>query len=184
MDHALRVAGRPFDAASNLVRQVGEADYASGSAPRLDADQPMQPSSEKLYAGITEASIVRLIDCFYAAVRCDPILAPVFEAAIASEAWPEHLATMQRFWSAVMLTSGRYSGNPVAVHRAVRGLERTMFVRWLALFEQTAAELFAPEPAARLADKAGRIATSLQLALFHRPGAPPYGLVLRTTPGQ
>lgn len=129
---------------------------------------------------ITEASIANLIDRFYAAVRRDPVLAPVFEAAIADDEWPEHLATMRRFWSSVMLSSGRYSGNPVAVHRAVRGLQRPMFARWLALFEATAGELFAPDEAANLVAKAQRIATSLQLALFHKLGAPPEGLAPRT----
>ena len=134
------------------------------------------------FAEVTETSIARLIDRFYAAVRRDPVLGPVFEAAIADDEWPEHLATMRRFWSSVMLASGRYSGNPVAVHRAVQGLERPMFDRWLALFEATAAELFDPAPAALFADKARRIATSLRLALFHRLGVPPEGLVPRATP--
>ena len=134
------------------------------------------------FAGVTEASIALLIERFYVAVRHDPVLAPVFESTIADEEWPEHLATMRRFWSSVMLTSGRYSGNPVVVHRAVRGLERPMFARWLALFETTATELFAPEPAALFLEKARRITTSLQLALFHRLGAPPDGLIPRATP--
>src|ERR1700749_4335061 len=125
---------------------------------------------------VTEASIALLIDSFYAAVRHDPVLGPVFETAIAQDKWPEHLATMRRFWSSVMLTSGRYSGNPVAVHRAVQGLERPMFARWLALFEATVRDLFAPELAADFITKAHRIANSLQLALFHRLGAPPDGL--------
>jgi hemoglobin len=126
--------------------------------------------------GVTEDSIAMLIDRFYGAIRRDPVLGPVFENAIAEGEWPTHLATMRRFWSSVMLTSGRYSGNPVAVHRAVQGLERPMFARWLALFEATAADLFAPDQAALFADKANRIATSLQLAIFHRLGGPPDGL--------
>ncbi|HEY1411651.1 MAG TPA: group III truncated hemoglobin, partial [Rhodopila sp.] len=129
--------------------------------------------------GITEDSIAMLIDRFYGAIRRDPVLGPVFENAIAGDEWPTHLATMRRFWSSVMLTSGRYSGNPVAVHRAVQGLERPMFARWLALFEATAADLFAPDQAALFADKANRIATSLQLAIFHRLGGPPDGLPSR-----
>jgi hemoglobin len=119
---------------------------------------------------VTEEQITRLVDHFYSKVRRDPILAEVFEAAIAADEWPEHLATMQRFWSSVMLTSGRYSGNPVAVHRAVRGLERSMFPRWLELFEQSARELFTTETAVLFASKAQRIADSLQLAV------PPDGL--------
>jgi hemoglobin len=133
-------------------------------------------AAEPLVAEVTEESIALLINRFYAAVRRDPVLAPVFEAAIAEEEWPEHLATMRRFWSSVMLTSGRYSGNPVSVHRALQGLERSMFDNWLALFEATAAALFAPAPAAAFAGKARRIAASLRLAVFHRLRAPPDGL--------
>ena len=72
-----------------------------------------------LLSEVTEQAIALLIDRFYAAVRQERVLGPVFEAAISAEEWPEHLATMRRFWSSVMLASGRYSGNPVSVHRAV-----------------------------------------------------------------
>jgi len=139
----------------------------------------MDTAEPSLADRVTEPGIEFLIARFYTAVRRDEVLGPVFEAAIAETEWPDHLETMRRFWSSVMLTSGRYSGNPVAVHRAVRGLERPMFARWLALFEATVRDLFAPEPAADFITKAHRIANNLQLALFHRPGAPPDGLVPR-----
>jgi hemoglobin len=76
-----------------------------------------------------------------------------------------------------MLTSGRYSGSPVAVHRAVAGIERSLFADWLALFTETASALFEAGPASEFAVKAQRIAFSLQLALFHRFGDPPEGLM-------
>ena len=122
---------------------------------------------------VTEESIALLIDRFYVRIRQDPILAKVFEAAIAPDEWPEHLATMRRFWSSVMLTSGLYSGNPVAVHRAVRGLKRPMFAHWLTLFDETVRELFAPAIAIQFATKARRIAASLELVLFHKACVPP-----------
>jgi hemoglobin len=128
---------------------------------------------------ITENNIGQLVDTFYARIRTDPVLGPVFENKIAPDAWPKHLATMKRFWSSVMLTSGAYSGNPVGVHRGVPGLERPMFAHWLTLFGQTADDLFGPEPAAEFAAKAKRIAFSLELAVFHRLGSPPDGLPLR-----
>jgi hemoglobin len=131
------------------------------------------------FPAVTEDSIAVLIDAFYARVRQHPALGPVFEAAITEAEWPDHLATMRRFWSSVMLASGRYAGNPVAVHRAVAGIERPLFAEWLALFTTTAAELFAPAAASAFADKAQRIASSLQLALFHRLGQPPEGLSRR-----
>jgi hemoglobin len=134
-----------------------------------------------LLSEVTEQAIALLIDRFYAAVRQERVLGPVFEAAISAEEWPEHLATMRRFWSSVMLASGRYSGNPVSVHRAVPNLQRPMFANWLAVFEATAGELFVPDVAAQFTAKAQRIAVSLQLALFHRLGQPPEGLVLPPT---
>jgi hemoglobin len=142
----------------------------------------MPADADAIVSDVTEESIARLIDRFYSAVRRDPVLGPVFEDGIEESEWPEHLETMRRFWSSIMLTSGRYSGNPVQVHRAVQGLERPMFERWLALFETAAAELFTPEPARLFGDKARRIASSLQLALFHRMGAPPDGLPVRAAP--
>ena len=137
-------------------------------------DLPIPP-----FDAITEAALGEMIDRFYRSVREDPVLGPVFEAAIAADDWPAHLVTMRRFWSSVMLASGAYSGNPVEVHRSVAGLERPMFARWLALFEANAAALFTPGAAARVMNKAQRIAGSLQIAVFHRLGAPPDGLPLR-----
>ncbi len=136
----------------------------------------MADLAQALGTEVTEDSIALLVDRFYAKVRQDMVLAPVFDAAIAPDAWADHLATMRRFWSSVILTSGRYSGNPVAVHRALPSLRPDMFMQWLTLFEATSTELFAPDTAARFTLKAQRIAASLRLALFHRPGAPPEGL--------
>lgn len=57
---------------------------------------------------------------------------------------PPHLEKMYAFWSSVMLTSGRYKGNPVYTHRKVAGIQPTMFGSWLDLFEATSAELLSP----------------------------------------
>jgi hemoglobin len=125
------------------------------------------------FATIDEPAIQTLVHRFYDRVRTDAVLAGVFEAAIADGAWPAHLARMCRFWSSVMLTTGAYSGNPVATHRAVEGIAPELFPHWLALFTATASDLFEPEPAARFTEKAGRIAASLQVAVFHRALARP-----------
>ena len=115
---------------------------------------------------VTEATIRMLVDSFYARVRRDPTLGPIFAAAIADDAWPQHLERMYAFWSSVMLTSGRYQGDPVNMHRRVAGVEPSMFGNWLDLFEATAGELFIPPLAERFAAKARRIAESLKFALF------------------
>ena len=116
-----------------------------------------------------EMQIAELVHEFYRRVRQDPLIGPVFEAGIAD--WEPHLARMCDFWSSVMLTTGRYKGNPVAAHLR-HPLRPEHFARWLALFAQTVRSLFAPPLAERFVLKSERIAESLKLALFYRPGAP------------
>ena len=117
--------------------------------------------------GIDEAGLERLVHAFYARVREDAELGPIFNDAIAD--WPEHLARLTAFWSSVMLTSGRYKGQPVPAHMKHRSrITPALFDRWLALWGETARELMAPEAAAALEARAARIAESLQLALFFR----------------
>ena len=124
------------------------------------------------YDAITEAAIAALVDRFYAKARRDPVIGPLFNSAV--QDWDEHLAKLCDFWSSVMLTSGRYKGNPMAAHMK-QPIEPGFFDRWLSLWRDTAGELFAPGPAAQFRAKAERIAESLKLALFFRPGAIPLG---------
>jgi hemoglobin len=161
-----------------------EAGHAAAAPPNVSYPRghPMSAAVAPPISSLTDDTIALLVDRFYAAIRRHAVLAPIFEAAIAPDEWQAHLATMRRFWSSVMLASGAYSGNPVAVHRAVTGLERPMFAQWLALFEATATALFTPELAGAFVAKAHRIATSLELAVFHRLGAPPDGLRLPARP--
>ena len=121
---------------------------------------------------VSESGIESLVDEFYRRVRLDPKLAPIFERAISDGDGSLHLATMRDFWSSVMLTSGRYKGNPVAKHLQLEGMEPLLFEHWLDLFTQTCRELFVEEVAAAFAVKAQRIAESLKLALFYRPDRP------------
>jgi hemoglobin len=50
---------------------------------------------------VTEALIEQVVRGFYAQVRDNPDLGPIFAGAI--EDWEPHLAKMMDFWSAVML---------------------------------------------------------------------------------
>jgi hemoglobin len=127
---------------------------------------------------IDEAVLPDLVDRFYARVRQDPEIGPVFNAAI--EDWDVHLEKLAAFWSSVMLTSGRYKGNPFAAH-VKHPLTPAMFERWLALWGQTVDEMFEPAVAAQFRAKAQRIAESLKLGMFFRPGMSS-GLPLRRTP--
>ena len=116
---------------------------------------------------ITESTLKRLVSLFYTRVREDASLGPVFNDAV--ENWPEHLDKLVAFWSSVMLTTGRYKGNPVLAHLKHRDrITPELFDRWLTLWNLTAGEVMAPAAAAALQAKANRIAESLKLALFFK----------------
>ena len=118
---------------------------------------------------IDEAGLARLIPRFYARVRADDLLGPLFDEAVAD--WPEHLERLVAFWSSVMLTTGRYKGNPMQAHmRHKPRITPEMFARWLALWAEVADAEMPPAAAAALQAKAARIAESLQLGLFFRIG--------------
>ena len=117
----------------------------------------------------TEAALAAFLDAFYAKVRRDPLLGPVFAAHVAEADWPAHLARVHDFWSSVLLGSGRYKGNPFGRHLGIEGLAPAHFARWLALFEASAAEAFPAERAAAIVARAHRIGDSLKAGLFFRP---------------
>jgi hemoglobin len=125
---------------------------------------------EKL-ADITEPGIRLLVDAFYVKVRADAVLGPIFARTLPGD-WQPHLEKMVAFWSSVMLTSGRYKGNPVIKHLVIPGMTPELFTRWLALFDLTCRELFDDGVAAAFRGKAERIAESLKLALFYKPDRP------------
>jgi hemoglobin len=117
---------------------------------------------------LTEADLKHLVEAFYTRVRADPLLGPIFDGAIHD--WPGHLDNLQAFWSSVMLTSGRYKGQPMVAHaRHEAAITPEAFARWLELWRLTTDELVAPEAAAALQDKATRIAESISLGVdFYR----------------
>ncbi len=113
---------------------------------------------------VTEAEIARVVPAFYAKVRQDPMLGPIFNDAIGD--WPEHLEKLQAFWSSVMLASGRYKGQPMPAHvRHAGRITPAAFARWLELWSETTSELLSKEAAAAMQDRAARIAESLSLGI-------------------
>jgi hemoglobin len=117
---------------------------------------------------LDEDTLRRLVASFYERVRADAALGPIFNDAIHD--WPAHLETLTAFWSSVMLTSGRYKGNPMAAHLKHQArITPALFERWLALWGETTAERLPPDSAAAMQEKAARIARSLQYALSPLP---------------
>ncbi len=118
-----------------------------------------------------EAEIEALVTAFYARIRKDLELAPVFASKIKTADWPHHEAKIVDFWSSVLRKSGRYRGNPMAKHAKVSGLSPELFTRWLDLFRETAEKVLSQEQAVFVDKTAKRIAQSLQMGLaFHYDG--------------
>ncbi|MBB4188621.1 DUF1971 domain-containing protein [Sinorhizobium terangae] len=116
---------------------------------------------------LDEREIPKILARFYERVRADAELGPVF-AVVAD--WDEHLVRLSEFWSSVMLTTGRYKGNPVSMHMIhAERIRPEMFDRWLALWRLTTSEMLPQHLAIEMQAKATRIASRLSRAI--RPEA-------------
>jgi hemoglobin len=111
---------------------------------------------------IQEHEISDLVDRFYAKVRVDAVIGPVFKEAI--EDWPAHLALLKTFWSSVLLATRTYKGDPMMTHLQLP-LEEAHFQRWLALFAETARETMPPNHAEVAIAKSQRIAQNFRNAI-------------------
>ena len=107
--------------------------------------------------------IAVLVDRFYENVRVDPLLGPVFNAAVHD--WDEHKRTLTSFWCSVALRVNSYRGNPMAVHRMQPGIRTEHFERWLSLWKTTTREVLDESDAKLMLEHADRIGRSLRLGM-------------------
>jgi hemoglobin len=124
----------------------------------------------------TEDEVRQLVHTFYANVRTDETLGPIFDAHITD--WDHHLGKMVDFWSAILRGTARYHGTPMPRHAVLPGLSGELFQRWLKLFRATSATLGNPAMSQRADEMAQRIAQSLWFGyqLHRQPDQSPSGL--------
>ena len=132
------------------------------SQMQIHSARPAMTADLMARTGLSEAQLSELVHRFYAKVRGDEMLGPIFAERITD--WGAHLDRMVDFWSSVALMTGRYHGAPVPRHARLP-VEWAHFARWLDLFRQTAHETCTPEGAAHVIERAERIAQSLHLAV-------------------
>ena len=117
--------------------------------------------------GVDEAYVDRVVEAFYAKVREDELIGPIFAGRI--DNWPSHLTRMKAFWRSVLHNSGEFSGNPMLKHIVIPGLELAHFSRWLELFYATLREAEShPEATELVGGRARMIADSLLTAIAMR----------------
>jgi hemoglobin len=121
------------------------------------------------YRSITEESVAALLKRFYAKIRCDPVLAPIYSEVL-GEQWDAHIARMQEFWCSALRVKPGYRGDMLAVHQKIGKLKPSLFPRWLARFREAVVECYAEAPAGAIDDRALKIARNLETALFKRCG--------------
>lgn len=122
-------------------------------------------TTESGNAKITEEEISTLVDRFYAKVRQDDEIGPIFNAIVGD--WPHHLAKLKDFWSSAMLRTGRYKGHPMMKHLQLP-LDPIHFHRWLTLFAETAYETLSPIHAVEIIEKSHRIAENFQAGIAYQ----------------
>ena len=101
-----------------------------------------------------------LVHSFYADVRADPLLGPVFEEAL-FDRWEPHLERMVEFWSTVALGSRSFTGNVFGKHMALSGVSPAHFTHWVQLWKENTERLFEPDVAHDLQITAHGIARNL-----------------------
>jgi len=116
---------------------------------------------------VDEALIGKLMRAFYARVRVDPLIGPIFNSRITD--WEPHMARICDFWSAVMLRTGRYRGQPMNLHVPLP-IDSAHFDRWLELFERTAYEVCSAEAARIFVQRARTIGRSLEMGVAASQG--------------
>ena len=121
----------------------------------------------------SEEEIAELVRRFYARVRRDAQLGPIFNGRVHD--WHAHQAKLCDFWSSALRGTRRFRGTPMPVHAALPGLTAELFRHWLQLFDATLATVPNAALRARAGELAHRIADSLwygyQLAK-HAPASP------------
>jgi hemoglobin len=124
------------------------------------------PHAPHLVRGpITQERLATLVHAFYADVRADPLLGPVFEQALADR-WEPHLERMVAFWSTVALGSKSFTGNVFGKHMALADVTPAHFAAWVRLWGEHTERLFHAKDARELQITAHGIARNLFQGYF------------------
>lgn len=113
--------------------------------------------------------VAALVRRFYAKVRTDETLAPIFNNSITD--WEEHLEKLTDFWTLQLFGGKIYNGNPIKVHQEVDDRSQHIttayhFGTWLNLWFETIDAGFTGENADTLKRRARKMQTVLMVAMY------------------
>lgn len=118
---------------------------------------------------IDRGSVEKLVRQFYTKVLKDDLISRYFLIALGddlkNDKWYEHLKILENFWIGLMIGEGRYRGDPFTPHIFLGGLTTEMFARRVALFRETAEEIYVPTIALGFYGKAKGLAKRFMVDL-------------------
>jgi len=122
---------------------------------------------------ISAVEIDGVVTEFYARVREDDVLAPVFFQSLPPQpkVWRVHEEKIAAFWRNAILFERSYNGNPQKVHGERDAVEVKHFAVWLALFDEVLKDKLRPEQAAAWSNLAHRIGRGLKMGVVQSRAA-------------
>lgn len=120
----------------------------------------------------TRDDITNLVHAFYAKVRKDVLLGPIFNKHIQEEQWPAHLVKLTDFWVTNLLGKPCFKGSPTQAHIKVDRsadykIEQEHFGQWLNLWFATIDEYYEGALANRAKKAARNMASGQFMAMWH-----------------
>ncbi|NNC94722.1 MAG: group III truncated hemoglobin [Chitinophagales bacterium] len=124
----------------------------------------------------TRKDVRHLVNVFYAKIRKDELLGPIFNSQISAEKWPEHLNRLTDFWESNLFGVAKFIGNPSTKHIKVDAsmdytIEQIHFARWLHLWFETIDELYEGTLATKAKQSARKMSTGQYLAIWNNRSA-------------
>ena len=107
----------------------------------------MAMDSDNTGGKLDEALLRRVIDEFYARVRRDGELGPVFDEII-GDRWGPHIDRIMSFWMTATRVGSGYKGRDFTpAHVSHQSIRADQLPRWLELFRATCRDLCEPQAA-------------------------------------
>ncbi|WP_299248225.1 group III truncated hemoglobin [uncultured Aquimarina sp.] len=117
----------------------------------------------------TREDVYNVVTQFYAKIRKEEILGPIFNHII--QDWDEHLNRLTDFWETNLLFVANYKGNPIKVHQQVDAtfqgsITEHHFGIWLRLWFTTIDGLYTGEKAETAKRRARKMSTHLHVKMY------------------
>lgn len=117
------------------------------------------------------ADIFLLVNTFYAKVKDDAFIGPIFLEIIPNDEWGNHIEKLTDFWEGNLFFVRKFKGNPMQAHRDVDAhfnhtIEQKHFGKWLEIWFTTVDELFSGTKAHEAKERARNIASVLFFRMF------------------